>query len=130
MKTLRTWLLTWILATAVTLYFTFVFEMLWGWFVTTAFHFSEISFWNMFGLLLGASALQARTTEVVPIQKMNEAFIMLDACIPQHTRIDTNILREKEKLSDFAAMLVADALKAGSATLVLVVGWAVHAFLM
>jgi hypothetical protein len=68
----------------VNLYTTFVLTICWNWFVTTAFHVSEISFWVMYGLVLVVSLFQnPYDASVAEDQRWNSALIMIDACVPE-----------------------------------------------
>jgi cytochrome c biogenesis protein CcdA len=42
----------WIFVFAVGLYTTFVLQQLWNWFIVTALHASELSYWEMYGVTM------------------------------------------------------------------------------
>src|SRR5258708_11550020 len=66
------------------LYTTFVLTICWNWFVTAAFHLSEISFWVMYGLVLVVSLFQnPQDKNFGEDQRWKGALIMIDACVPE-----------------------------------------------
>ena len=79
----------------VTFYLTLVLQILWNWFVITAFRLDEIGYWNMYGLVLLMSVLSVRTLELSPAQQWQETKMLLEACVPEGTRAET--LRTVEK---------------------------------
>src|ERR1019366_6839163 len=115
---------------AITFYTTLVLQILWNWFVTTAFHLDEIGYWNMYGLVLLISVVSVRNFEVAQAHQWFVTQMMIEACIPEAVRAETRAAIDKAKMSEKAQSNFTDGLKVVMATFALVVGWAVHTFLM
>lgn len=120
--------LFWMIGAVISLYTTFVLQNLWNWFVTEAFHLSQVSFWVMYGLVLvvGMFSDDLRFDENQQFKALATA---LDACIPEEKREWVN-----EQLDTQTKFVW---LEAGSAafgrlvgtTFTLLVAWVVHVFL-
>lgn len=111
------------------LYTTFVLQQLWNWFVTEAFHFSQISFWVMYGivLIIGMFSYNPKLEEQ---QQFKALATGLDACVPDERRESVN-----EQIKEQTDQIWVDAGfhvfgKVVSNTISLALGWAVHAFLV
>ncbi len=120
---------TWCRWVGVTFYLTLVLQILWNWFVITAFHLDEIGYWNMYGLVLLISVVSVRTLETSPAQQWLETKMLLEACVPEGTRAETLRAIEKAKMSDGTQNALTDGLKLFMATVALFFGWVVHTFL-
>jgi hypothetical protein len=113
------------------LYTTFVLTKLWNWFATVALHLSEISFWVMYGLVLIVGLFGANYNDGNIEQKYTFKAIAtaVDACVPDDKRQSV-----REQLGDQEQGIWDDILLAFAkiliATVALVIGWAIHTFLL
>jgi hypothetical protein len=74
------------------MYTTFVIQCLWNWFVSPAFHISEVSFWGMYGLVLLIGLFRENYgNNFADEQKWKGIAIMLDACIPEPKKDEVGI---------------------------------------
>jgi len=113
------------------LYTTFVLTMLWDWFVTAAFHVGEIAYWNMYGLVLAIRLLSPSAEAALLLaQKWEFAMKMLEACIPEDRRTEVMRDLDKDKVGTNAQLLIANATGLAGSTMSLVIGFAIHTFLM
>src|SRR5260370_41019229 len=91
LKTLGGWCL-WLV---VSLYVTFVLQTLLNWFATPALHVENISYWNMYGLVLITTVVRLRNLNIGEIQREHRTTTMLEACIPEEKRVKTMKLLEE-----------------------------------
>lgn len=111
-------------------YTAFVLMMLWDWFITPAFHVTEIGYFNVYGLVLVVRLLSPTADAIAVAQQGERETKMLEACIPDGKRAETLSAIEKDSLSNNAQMLLANGMEALGSTMSLVVGFVVHTFLM
>ena len=115
----------------VALYTTFVLQNLWNWFATTAFHVPAISFWPMYGLTLLISAISDGAKNTFADEQRWKNFAMaLDACIPDAQRQNVQDALQEQQRNTFWETGVKILAEVAGYTLTLVIGWAVHSFLM
>jgi hypothetical protein len=110
----------------------FVLTVMWNWFVSPVFHTSEVSFWEMLGLLWVVQLFVDKTYDDNPATKLQweNLFLILDTCVPVERREDLKLqLQEKneEIWTEIGAKIFGSL--AGSA-FVLGLGFAVHTFFM
>jgi hypothetical protein len=125
-----------IVGSIVGLYTTFLIENLWNWFATSAFHVPEMSFWGMYGLVL----LVGLFTTEVPRSVYDDPqwkgmLIILEACVPDDKReMVTDELKDQIENTMWTDVVVqsfsTSVGKLVGNTFVLVLGWAVHTFLI
>lgn len=123
-------ILGWGVGVVVALYITFVLQNLWNWFVVAAFHTSEISFWIMYGIVLTVGMLTEQD-RFMEDQQLKTMMAMVDACIPEDRRKGLN--EKLEWQADFGSWLEVGLRVIGKVlggTIVLVIGWSVHTFLV
>jgi hypothetical protein len=110
----------------------FVLMVMWNWFVSPVFHASEVSFWEMLGLLWVVQLFVDQTYDDNPVTKLQWEilFLVLDKCVPAERREDLKLeLAEKnEEIWTEIGVKIFGSL-AGNA-FVLGLGFAVHAFFM
>ena len=107
-----------------TLYITLVLQTLWNWFASPVFH-SDISYWNMYGLLLIPTSFKAWSS-LSPTALLDlKIAAMVEASLPEHKTMLA--LEVFSKLSNPAAV---EGMRAFGATISLVVGFGVHTFLI
>jgi hypothetical protein len=78
----------------------FVLTVMWNWFVAPIFHTSNVSFWEMLGLLWVVQLFVDKSYEQDPSEKLRweKLFAVLDACVPEEKREDLKAeLKEKEE---------------------------------
>jgi hypothetical protein len=111
------------------LYLTFVLQNLWNWFVSEAFHVSQISFWVLYGLVL---MVRTFVTEERPEEqrKFRSLEIAIDACIPRDKRefVEKHLQEQKEAV--WAEAGIAAFSDFIGNTISLGIGWGVHIFLV
>lgn len=84
---LKKGLLFFALGLVVHFYTTFILMLLWNWFVTTAFHVGEISFWVMYGMGLIVQVFQnPGDKQFDDDQRWSRLTILVDACVPDNLR--------------------------------------------
>jgi hypothetical protein len=131
MKDIRRLLaLTFLIGPLIGLYRTFVLQNLWNWFATEALHLPVISFWVMYGLVLIIGILTADYSDKQQEHAFKTFGILLDACVP-----DDKKEWVREQLDDVQENIWVDVgfMVFGGildVTVALVLGWAVHAFLL
>jgi hypothetical protein len=77
----------------------FALTLMWNWFVSPIFHTSNISFWEMLGLLWVVQLFVDKSYAQDPAEKIHweNLFLVLDACVPAEKREDLKAdLKEKE----------------------------------
>lgn len=133
MKELRRVLVvTFLVGPLIGLYTTLVIENLWNWFAAESLHLPEISFWVMYGLVLLIGLFAQRFSDPNKEQEYSFKAITtaLDACVPEDKKEWVNEqLEDQRKELWFDIGLIAF-LRVLSVTWVLVLGWAVHSFLV
>jgi hypothetical protein len=117
------------LSFAVGFYTAFVLTMLWDWFVTEAFHVSEISYWNMYGLVLIFRLLRPTDEAAVYEQKWERLMKIVESCIPEEKRMETLKEIDKDSLGMNAQLMIANATGLIGSTVTLIIGWFVHTIL-
>jgi hypothetical protein len=124
----------WMIGVLVSLYTAFVVQSLWKWFATPTFHVPEISFWSTYGLVLLIGLLTKRYDKnFAEEQRWKRMLIALDACIPDDKKgafkeqLKELISEQKEFLWLEARRRVLGTL--AESTLVLALGFAIHAFI-
>jgi hypothetical protein len=123
----------WIIGVLLSLYTTFVVQSLWKWFAKSAFHVPEISFWSMYGLVLLVGLFTEKYDKNFgEEQRWKRMLIALDACIPDDKKegfkeqLNGLLNEQKEFLWLEARRRVLGTLARN--TLVLALGFAIHAF--
>jgi hypothetical protein len=81
-------ILLWGVSFLVGFYCVFVIQQLWNWFAAPLLHFSEASYFQMYGLNMLFGIVTARDAGENPLEntRWNQAFMMLDACVPAGSR--------------------------------------------
>jgi hypothetical protein len=132
MTILKRYLWAFLIGIPVSLYTTFIIQLLWNWFVAPAFHIPEISFWGTYGMVLLAGVLiegQRGGDRLADEQRWKNIAHALEACIPEEKReqVVEAMSREEDALwvtvgSKVFGLVVGN-------TVALLIGWGVHAFL-
>lgn len=112
------------------LYTTFVLENLWNWFATQALHLPVISFWIMYGLVLIISMFKENFSDIDQEISFKGFGILLDACVPEHLKESVSAKLEDLQEGIWGEIVLKVFAKIFSATCTLVIGWAVHTFLL
>jgi len=111
------------------LYTAFVAKQFWDWFVTSAFHLSEISFWVMYGLVMFIGLFTYYGENPAEELKWKALMIAVQACIPEH-RAEEVKEEVKAEADDIWINIFSLAFgKLVGNTVTLVFGWVVHTFL-
>jgi hypothetical protein len=119
-----------LVGTLVGLYTTFVLQHLWNWFVTTAFHLPEISFWVLYGVVLSIGMFSdTQSSNFQQRQWFKGLATGLDACIPEskYESVKEQMDAQGAEMWVEAGFLVFGRLLASTVTLI--IGGAVHLFL-
>jgi hypothetical protein len=111
------------------LYITFVLQMLWNWFATPVFHVQSIGYWNMYGLLLIATLVRTKNSDIGETQLLVRVMTMLEACLPEEKRAETMRQLDESEVAKLFRPTAVDGMKALGTTFFLVVGLVVHSFL-
>jgi hypothetical protein len=119
----------WALSLVLSLYLTFVLQTLWNWFASPLFRI-EISYWNMYGLLLITTVIKLRTASVAEGIQLVKLTTMVEACLPEDKRADTMRLTEESTTAKLLRPAFIDGITMVSATVWLLIGFGVHTFLM
>jgi hypothetical protein len=118
----------------IALYTTFVLQHLWNWFVVSAFHTFEISFWTMYGitLVVGLLIQWEDTTTFHQLKGLTMMVEALEVCMPVDKReqLDEKFTEEMTGFGIWKEIGLRSLSKIARNTFVLVMGWAVHVFLV
>ena len=112
------------------LYTAFVAQQFWDWFVTSAFHLSEISFWVMYGLVMFIGLFTDHGENPAEELKWKTLMIAVQACIPEHRaeQVKEDVKLEADDIWINIFSLAFGKLVGNS--LALALGWTVHTFLV
>ena len=115
----------WIFAMVVGLYTTVVLQALWNWFVVPSLTVPEISYWQMFGLIMFLQMLLERDT-LADNKRWEHVSQMVYVCVPPERKkeIDDQIETGNETIWFEAGWMVFSRVLSSTATLA--VGWMVH----
>lgn len=115
-------------AVVVGFYTTFVIQNLWNWFAVPALHVPEISYWTMYGLLLGARLVFEKDETFEKAEVFGRVGMMIEACVPEEKQADLNaqLLAEDEKMGTKILSMVAG--QAVGNTITLGIAFAIHIF--
>lgn len=114
----------------ISLYTTFVLKNLWNWFATEALHLPEISFWVMFGLVLIIGMFTSNFGHIEQEYGFKSIGTALDACVPEDKRDWVREQLEDQQKAIWGDIGMKLFSRIFGATCTLVIGWAVHAFLL
>jgi hypothetical protein len=119
---------TWIVASLVGLYTTFVIQSLWNWFLVHSFNAPEISFWEMYGvvLLVGLLFYKDNLTEE---ERWKAISTTLEACVPVDKITEVQEAIKEQVDSMWYQLGISIFGKVAGTTATLAIGWAVHTFL-
>ena len=126
----RTLAMLFLVGPLISLYSTFVLMNLWNWFATEALHLPEISFWVMYGLVLIVGMLTWKPDDKANEYSLKGLTICVDACVPEDQKQSVS-----EQLKDQYEGIWMDVgwtvfSRILDVTFTLVLGWAVHRFLL
>lgn len=115
-------------AVGVGFYTTFVIQNLWNWFAVPALHVPEISYWTIYGLLLGARLVFEKDETFEKQEIFGRVGMMIEACVPEEKQADLNaqLLAEDEKMGTKILSMVTG--QAIGNTITLGIGFAIHLF--
>lgn len=119
-------LAAWGVALGVGFYTTFVIQNLWNWFAVAAFHVPEISYWTIYGLLLGAHLVFDKDESLEKGEIFGRIRMMLDACVPEEKREELTAELKAEDESMGMKIFTMVIVKAIVNTVALGVGFAIH----
>lgn len=125
----KKWGWMWLITILVGFYTTFVLQSLWNWFAVEALNAPPISYWIMFGLnMLVHLVIDKPSFEID--EKFKRVTIMLEACIPDAKMDEVKeALKEEDDImpAKLGGLVVGQAL---GNTFALLLGFAVHIFLV
>lgn len=105
---------------------------MWNWFVSPVFHTENISFWQVLGLLWIVQLFIGLDTGENPAKtaRWENLFLILDACVPQEKReeVSESVKQKNDEIWGQLGIYLGGQFAGYTFTLVL--GWAVHAFLV
>jgi hypothetical protein len=117
---------SWVARVVLSLYITFVLQMLWNWFATQAFHIENIGYWNMFGLLLIPTLVKTKNSDTGETHLLTRVMTMVEASLPEDKREETMRQLEEGEIAKLFRPTSVDAMKALGGTFFFVVGFVVH----
>jgi hypothetical protein len=126
----RVLILIFLVGPLISLYMTFVLKNLWNWFATEALHLPEIPFWVMFGLVLMIGMFTAKLDDIEQKYTFKAFGTALDACVPSDQKEWVREQLEGQQESIWGDIAMMPFTRILGATFTLVVGWAVHTFLL
>jgi hypothetical protein len=113
------------------LYRAFVLQNMWGWFVVSAFHVQEISYWVAYGLILLQWFLfDDAGEESVNGHRWRVLSIVTDACIPDEKKIVVDGLLKQHMSAMWIDLVGSMFGNLAANTVTLAIGWGIHAFLV
>jgi hypothetical protein len=127
----KKWIVFTFVGILVGLYTTFVLQHLWNWFVTTALHLRQISFWVLYGVVLSIGMFSdTQSSDYKQRQLLKPLAVALDACVPESKYESVMEQMDAQEAEVWAvAGLLAFGRLLGS-TVALMIGGAVHLFLV
>jgi hypothetical protein len=122
--------LTFLIGPLVGLYRTFVLQKLWNWFAAGALSLPVISFWVMYGLVLIIGILTTNYSDKQQERNFKILWIILDACVPDDKK--ESVREELDEMGKNIWIEVGFIVIGGilDFTWALLLGWAVHTFLL
>jgi hypothetical protein len=126
----RTAVLVFLMGLLIGLYTTFVLENLWNWFAAEALHLPAMSFWVMFALVLMIGMLRPDVGDPGQEYSLKALATAIEACVPEDKKEWV-----AEQFEDQQRALWVDIgwkvfSRILGATCTLLIGWAVHSFLL
>jgi hypothetical protein len=113
------------------LYATFVLQQLWNWFLIPALHFSEISFWTMYGLHMFVALLTRQGDGGFQDEGRWERILaIVETCVPSERRHGLTELVKQQNEGVWTRAWSTVLGKAVEYTVTLGIGWAIHIFLL
>jgi hypothetical protein len=109
----------------VSFYLTFVVQTLWNWFGQPAFHV-DLSYWNMYGLLLIVNLLKMRNTDPEDAHMLFKTMTMVQACVPEEKRAAITKEFGEDEFEKWFRPAMLQGMKAVGATVWLVLGFGIH----
>jgi hypothetical protein len=111
------------------LYTAFVAMHFWDWFVSPAFHVSEIPFWITYGLVMFVGLFGTSGENLIEEQRWKLLMMAVDACIPEH-RVERLHEEMKWETDSVGTTIFWTAFgRFFATTLAFFFGWVVHTFL-
>jgi len=120
---------TYALAMAVGFYKAFVMQSLWNWFAVPAFHLEPISYWLMYGLYILFTLIYP-SEENSENQRWDRLFKTLALCVPESQQDAVSELLQTQIDNAWFEMGMMVFGKFFSITTCLMIGWAIHTFLI
>jgi hypothetical protein len=129
MKTFLKAMRLWIFGMVSGLYTAFVLQSLWNWFVAPTLNVTQISYWQMYGFNMLLQMVLARS-DFVENDHWNRTATMLHACVKAERRedVDEELRGENESVWSKAGTDVFGKLVGNTVTLL--IGFAIHVFLV
>jgi hypothetical protein len=114
----------------ISLYTTFVLKNLWNWFATEALHLPEISFWVMYGLVLIIGMFTSNAGDIEQEYRSKALVTCLDACVPEDKKEWVREQLDNQQRGIWVDIGMKVFWRIIGATFTLVIGGAVHTFLL
>ena len=114
----------------VALYSTFVIQNLWNWFAVPAFHVPNLSFWQMYGIVLLVKILWDQENSKSDDPRWDIALDVLDACVPEEKRDWVQDRLKSHEQGIWVRVAINTFGKVFGYTATLGIGWGVHEFLV
>ena len=107
----------------------FVVQNLWNWFLASAIHASELSYFEALGILLLVYLLKKQSRDRLEDEvRWNKVMAAVDVCVPPHRAEELKLALAKQETPGWLMVLNIASEPLG-ATIVLGIGWVVHTFL-